>query len=174
MARHRCLVLAGLTVGTLVVSACSVSADDYRRESEAYLQSDALAEEAGYRFSDAVCEACVDTGDAGGVHVRMSAGQRNVFTKAEDAASKLLEMTPTKTAMAKTAQGRSAIDRVNKRISKIRKSAKPKSLTALNKRIRAIKPKKLKIGKASAATGSRLLRPRARVKGASALLPSAL
>ena len=56
MARHRCLVLAGLTVGTLVVSACSVSADDYRRESEAYLQSDALAEEAGYRFSDAVCE----------------------------------------------------------------------------------------------------------------------
>lgn len=105
---------------------------------------------------------------------RMSAGQRNVFTKAENAASKLLEMTPTKTSMAKTAQGRSAIDRVNKRISKIRKSAKPKSLTALNKRIRAIKPKKLKIGKASAATGSRLLRPRARVKGASALLPSAL
>lgn len=54
MARHRRLVLAGLSAA--VLTACSVSSADYRRESESYLESDALAEEAGYRFSDAVCE----------------------------------------------------------------------------------------------------------------------
>lgn len=52
MARR--LVLTGLIAATL--TACSVSSDDYRRESETYLESDALAQEAGYRFSDAVCE----------------------------------------------------------------------------------------------------------------------
>jgi hypothetical protein len=43
-------------VALATLSACSVSAADYRRESESYLESDALAEEAGYRFTDAVCE----------------------------------------------------------------------------------------------------------------------
>lgn len=42
-------LLAGLT-------GCSVSSSDYRKESESYLESDALAEEAGYQFFDAVCE----------------------------------------------------------------------------------------------------------------------
>ena len=49
------LSLATLTASTLIVG-CSVSTGDYRRESETYLESAALAEEAGYTFSDAVCE----------------------------------------------------------------------------------------------------------------------
>lgn len=44
------------TVTAGLLTACSVSSDDYRQESESYLESDALADEAGYRFSDAVCE----------------------------------------------------------------------------------------------------------------------
>ena len=54
MARPRRLVLVGLA--SVALGACSVSSADYRRESENYLESDALAQEAGYRFSDAVCE----------------------------------------------------------------------------------------------------------------------
>ena len=53
---RRIVSLIGISAGALLVNACSVSADDYRRESETYLQSDALAEEAGYRFTGAVCE----------------------------------------------------------------------------------------------------------------------
>lgn len=52
--RSRRLALA--TLAPLALVGCSVAASDYRRESETYLESDALAEEAGYRFSDAVCE----------------------------------------------------------------------------------------------------------------------
>ena len=54
MARPRRLVLIGLA--SVALAACSVSSADYRRESESYLESDALAEEAGYQFFDAVCE----------------------------------------------------------------------------------------------------------------------
>jgi len=103
---------------------------------------------------------------------RMSDGQRAIYQKADNAASRLLEMAPTKTQVSKGKAG--PIDRINKRFASIRKASKPKALFALNKRIRAIKPKKLKIGKASPASGSRLLRPKARAKAASALLPSAL
>jgi hypothetical protein len=56
MARRRRLAPFALTVAIATLTACSVSSDDYRRESESYLESDALAEEAGYRFSNAVCE----------------------------------------------------------------------------------------------------------------------
>jgi hypothetical protein len=56
MFRRRPLAPFAAIAATLALSACSVSAADYRRESESYLESDALAEEAGYRFSDAVCE----------------------------------------------------------------------------------------------------------------------
>jgi hypothetical protein len=107
-----------------------------------------------------------------GLLSRMSDGQRKIYDKADNAASQLLKLTPTKTQMSQGSG--SAIDRINKRISKLRKSTKPKALTAINKRIKSLKPKKLKIGKASAATGTRLLRPRARAKGVSGRLPSAL
>jgi hypothetical protein len=56
MTSRRRLAPFAAFAATLALSACSVSAADYRRESESYLESDALAEEAGYRFSDAVCE----------------------------------------------------------------------------------------------------------------------
>ena len=49
------LSLATASASVLIVG-CSVSTGDYRRESETYLESAALAEEAGYTFSDAVCE----------------------------------------------------------------------------------------------------------------------
>lgn len=55
MRRSR-LILTAPAALVVLLSSCSVSSDDYRRESESYLESDALAEEAGYRFSDAVCE----------------------------------------------------------------------------------------------------------------------
>lgn len=54
--RRPLFVLGAATTVTVLLSSCSVSSSDYRRESENYLESDALAEEAGYRFSDAVCE----------------------------------------------------------------------------------------------------------------------
>lgn len=102
---------------------------------------------------------------------RMTNGQRAIYQKADDAAARLLGMAPTRTQMGSGNAG--PIDRVNKRISMLRKSTKPKALVALTKKVRSLKPKKLKIGKPSAATGSRLLRPRALAKGASALLPAA-
>ena len=49
------LTLATVSASVLIAG-CSVSTSDYRRESETYLESAALAEEAGYTFSDAVCE----------------------------------------------------------------------------------------------------------------------
>ena len=51
----RNLLLAGAAVA--LITSCSTSTTDYRREAEKFLESDELAEEAGYRFSDAVCEA---------------------------------------------------------------------------------------------------------------------
>jgi hypothetical protein len=54
--RRPLFALSLSAVCAVVLTSCSVSSSDYRRESENYLESDALAEEAGYRFSDAVCE----------------------------------------------------------------------------------------------------------------------
>lgn len=45
-----------VVIASAVITGCSASAGDYRRESETYLESAALAEEAGYRYSQAVCE----------------------------------------------------------------------------------------------------------------------
>lgn len=56
MTSRRLLAPFAAIAAIVALSACSVSAADYRRESESYLESEALAEEAGYRFSDAVCE----------------------------------------------------------------------------------------------------------------------
>lgn len=53
--RSTTFAVVGL-VGALLLPGCSASAGDYRRESETYLESEALAEEAGYRYSQAVCE----------------------------------------------------------------------------------------------------------------------
>ena len=66
------------------------------------------------------------------------------------------------------------IDRINKRIAAVRKLTKPKALRDIKKRLNSLKPKKLKVGKPLAVTGSKLLRPKARAKGASVLLPGAL
>jgi len=50
-------IIAPLALGaSLVVSACSASEADFRREAEKYLESEALAEEAGYRFIGASCD----------------------------------------------------------------------------------------------------------------------
>jgi len=49
--------LATLAVAsTLLIAGCSASKADFRREAEKYLESEALAEEAGYRFSGATCD----------------------------------------------------------------------------------------------------------------------
>ncbi|MBM3799937.1 MAG: hypothetical protein FJW18_07680 [Actinobacteria bacterium] len=48
--------LFAITVGVMLMAACSASPADYRKETEKYLESDSLADEAGYRFSEAVCE----------------------------------------------------------------------------------------------------------------------
>ncbi|MEY3341528.1 MAG: hypothetical protein RL413_78 [Actinomycetota bacterium] len=50
---RRVVAIAG---GVMLVAACSASPADYRKETEKYLESDSLADEAGYRFSEAVCE----------------------------------------------------------------------------------------------------------------------
>lgn len=48
--------LFAIAGGVMLIAACSASPADYRKESEKYLESDSLADEAGYRFSEAVCE----------------------------------------------------------------------------------------------------------------------
>lgn len=108
---------------------------------------------------------------------RMSTGQREIFSKADDAATRLLEITPTKTQM--TQGGGGPIERLNKRLSSIKKMSQPKALKDLKKRIKAVKSrtkvasvKKLKLASTKAASGSRLLRPKAQGKAASALLPA--
>lgn len=55
---RRVIALASVVAAssTVLLSACSTSAGDYEREAEKFLESDDLAEEAGYRFSDADCE----------------------------------------------------------------------------------------------------------------------
>lgn len=53
MAR-RPVVLTVVLVTAL--AACSADPADYRKETEKYLESDSLAKEAGYQFSEAVCE----------------------------------------------------------------------------------------------------------------------
>lgn len=54
--RNRTTVVGSVIAGVLILTSCSAGTSDYRRESETYLESEALAEEAGYRFSEAVCE----------------------------------------------------------------------------------------------------------------------
>ena len=51
--KRRLFVIVG---GVMLMVACSASPADYRKETEKYLESDSLADEAGYRFSEAVCE----------------------------------------------------------------------------------------------------------------------
>jgi hypothetical protein len=81
-------------------------------------------------------------------------------------------MTPTKSQLASSGASGGIIGRVNKRISAIKKSTQPKALRAINKKIKSLKPKKLKLAKVKTVSGSRLLQPRARAKGASVLLPA--
>lgn len=113
-----------------------------------------------------------------GLMSRMSDSQRATYMRAEETHSKLASLVPRageRGGMEKVGgKPTTAIDRVNRRIMRVRKATQPRALRALNKKIKAIKPKKLRIAKSSAVSGSRLLRPKARAKAASALLPAAL
>lgn len=55
MKRRRLATLCAVSLSLLTVG-CSASKADFRREAEKYLESEALAEEAGYRFSRATCD----------------------------------------------------------------------------------------------------------------------
>lgn len=55
MNRRLLATLCGAGLGMAAVG-CSASEDDFRREAEKYLESESLAEEAGYRFSGATCD----------------------------------------------------------------------------------------------------------------------
>lgn len=116
-----------------------------------------------------------------GLMSRMSDEQRQIYTKAADNLTNLKGLVPAtgergdlervpKTGGSKKTE--TAIDRVNKKLTRVRKAARPKALKVVNKKLKALKPKKLKVSGGKAASGSRLLRPRARAKGASVLLPS--
>ena len=55
MNRRLLAMLRGASI-PLVIVGCSASEGDFRREAEKYLESESLAEEAGYRFSGATCD----------------------------------------------------------------------------------------------------------------------
>ena len=52
----RRLALTLFVVVPLAVSACSTSTADFRKEAEKFIESKDLADEAGYTFSNAVCD----------------------------------------------------------------------------------------------------------------------
>jgi hypothetical protein len=72
----------------------------------------------------------------------------------------------------KSSRPETAIDRVSKKINKLQKGTRPKGLIAIDKKIKSLKPKKIRFAKVKSASGTRLLQPKARAKGASGLLPS--
>ena len=53
--RQLAATLAGFA-GALLITGCSTSAGDFKSEGEKFLESQDLASEAGYTFSDAVCQ----------------------------------------------------------------------------------------------------------------------
>jgi hypothetical protein len=113
-----------------------------------------------------------------GLLSRMSDGQRAAYQKAEDANKALAGLVPESGSRGEYervgGKPKTAIDRMNSKFRKIRRSATPKALRAINKKIKSIKPKKLKISKPKSVSGSRLLRPKARAAGAFALRPASM
>jgi hypothetical protein len=113
-----------------------------------------------------------------GLLSRMSDGQRAAYQKAEDANKALAGLVPESGSRGEYervgGKPKTAIDRMNSKFRKIRRSATPKALRAINKKIKPLKPKKLKISKPKNVSGSRLLRPKARGAGASVLRPASM
>jgi hypothetical protein len=113
-----------------------------------------------------------------GLLSRMSDGQRAAYQKAEDANKALAGLVPESGSRGEYervgGKPKTAIDRMNSKFRKIRRSATPKALRAINKKIKSLKPKKLKISKPKNVSGSRLLRPKARGAGASVLRPASM
>jgi hypothetical protein len=113
-----------------------------------------------------------------GLLSRMSDGQRAAYQKAEDANNALAGLVPESGSRGEYervgGKPKTAIDRMNTKLRKIRRSATPKALRAINKKIKSLKPKKLKISKPKNVSGSRLLRPKARGAGASVLRPASM
>jgi hypothetical protein len=54
--RRRVLAASAITCAAGFLVGCSTSPGDFKSEGEKFLQSPELAQEAGYRFSDAECE----------------------------------------------------------------------------------------------------------------------
>jgi hypothetical protein len=54
------IVLTALSA-TFLLSACSTTTKDFRDEAEKFLESKDLAKEAGYTYTDAVCESPTST-----------------------------------------------------------------------------------------------------------------
>ena len=123
----------------------------------------------------------INEDERNGLTSRMSSSQREVYSKAKNNLTNLKGLVPEKgtrggferiSSSSKSSRPETAIDRVSKKINKLQKGTRPKGLIAIDKKIKSLKPKKIRFAKASASSGTRLLRPTARVKGASGLLPS--
>jgi len=113
-----------------------------------------------------------------GLLSRMSDSQRAAYQKAEDANKALASLVPESGSRGEYervgGKPKTAIDRMNSKFRKIRRSATPKALRTIKTKMSKLKPKKLKISKPKSVSGSRLLRPKARAAGAFALRPASM
>ena len=113
-----------------------------------------------------------------GLLSRMSDTQRVAYQKADDANKALASLVPDSGSRGDLervgGKPKTAIDRMNSKFRKLRRSATPKALRAVKTKLSKLKPKKLKISKPKNVRGSRLLRPRARAEGAFALRPASM
>ena len=113
-----------------------------------------------------------------GLLSRMSDTQRAAYQKADDTNKTLADLVPDSGSRGDLervgGKPKTAIDRMNSKFRKLRRSATPKALRAVKTKLSKLKPKKLKILKPKTVRGSRLLRPRARAEGAFALRPASM
>lgn len=113
-----------------------------------------------------------------GLLSRMSDTQRAAYQKADDTNKMLTSLVPESGGRGDLervgGKPKTAIDRMNSKFRKLRRSATPKALRAVKTKLSKIKPKKLKISKPKNVRGSRLLRPRAQAQGAFALRPASM
>lgn len=113
-----------------------------------------------------------------GLLSRMSDTQRAAYQKADDTNKVLTSLVPESGGRGDLervgGKPKTAIDRMNLKFRKLRRSATPKALRAVKTKLSKIKPKKLKISKPKNVSGSRLLRPRAQAQGAFALRPASM
>ena len=113
-----------------------------------------------------------------GLLSRMSDTQRAAYQKADDTNKMLTSLVPESGGRGDLervgGKPKTAIDRMNSKFRKLRRSATPKALRAVKTKLSKLKPKKLKILKPKTVRGSRLLRPRAQAQGAFALRPASM